>query len=311
MHRFIFLVLAVAGLYCATFFLLLEYFDTSELKTQYVEIVKKSEKEWDAIFVKKRPAKWIGLADISPNVVNAVLISEDANFWGHNGFDWEETFEAFKTNLAKGKFARGGSTISQQVAKNVFLSNKKTLSRKLVELILALRMEKQLNKRKILEIYFNIVEFGDGIYGIRQAAYVYFNKHPSQLTVKEGAFLAMLLPNPKKYSVSFRAKELTPYARATINRIIHKLFAAHRLNGAQVMAEMQTPLSFEKSQSFTPVDTEFQDDQEEETPEPDDENLDSYSKANTASIAAKSFLSLGSGTSGMRIGKRPSISRIL
>ncbi len=266
MHRFILLVLAVAALYGATFLVLLRLSDTSELKRYYVEIVKKSENEWDAIIVKKRPRGWISLGEISPLAVNAVLISEDANFWGHNGFDWQETFEAFKADLARGRFARGGSTITQQVVKNVFLSNQKTITRKLLELVLALRMEKQLTKKKILEVYFNIAEFGEGIHGIGPAAYFYFGKHPSQLTVKEGAFLAMLLPSPKKYSISFRKKELTPYARAAVNRILHKLKAAKRLSEEQMLAEMQTPLSFEAVPAVVPVST----DSGEEGPDDED-----------------------------------------
>jgi monofunctional biosynthetic peptidoglycan transglycosylase len=131
------------------------------------------------------------------------------------------------------------------MVKNVFLSSNKTITRKLKEAVLAMRVERQLTKTRILEVYLNVIEFGEGLYGIGPASRRYFGKHPSQLTPKEGAFLAMLLPSPKKYSVSFRKRELTPYARSIIRSILGKLRATNRLNEGDYHLALATPLSFE------------------------------------------------------------------
>lgn len=234
-------------MYTATVFAVLYATDTSELERGYIEVVKKDAHNWDIVVVKKRPAGWVSLSEMSPIALSAIIISEDAAFWQHDGFDFVETWQAFKENLSRGKFARGGSTITQQVVKNIYLSNQKTITRKLMELVLAIRMERQVSKRKILELYLNLAELGDGIYGVRQAASRYFHKTPGALTAKEGAFLAMLLPSPVKYSVSYRKQALTPYARSTVNRILRKLHAAKRLSLEEMRAEMNVPFSFEAS----------------------------------------------------------------
>jgi monofunctional biosynthetic peptidoglycan transglycosylase len=153
------------------------------------------------------------------------------------------------------------------VVKNVFLSNEKTLWRKAQEAVLAVRIERQLTKARILEIYLNIAEFGEGLYGIGPASRHYFSKAPSELTAKEGAFLAMLLPSPKKYAVSFRKKALTPYAASTVRSILGKLLATGRLTNEEYQVVLHAPLSFEDRPmpmplpDFVPVDEEVVDDQ--------------------------------------------------
>lgn len=155
------------------------------------------EKEGKALKINQ---KWVPLSQISPNLIKAVIISEDAKFWTHNGFDIEGIKYAIKVNLKKGKFVRGGSTISQQVAKNLFLSPRKSILRKLYEGILTVEIETFLSKKRILEIYLNIVEWGEGIFGAEAASLYYFKKHASSLTVEEALRLAAILPNPRKYS---------------------------------------------------------------------------------------------------------------
>jgi hypothetical protein len=116
-------------------------------------------------------------------------------------------------DIEEGRFARGASTITQQVVKNVYLSQEKTITRKIREMIWARALNKTLTKREILTFYVNLVEFGPGLYGVRDAARAYFGKSPAELSPKEAAFLVMLLPSPRRYSVSYRQKHLTPYAR--------------------------------------------------------------------------------------------------
>lgn len=168
-------------------------------------------------------------AQISPYIIGAVIMSEDASFYSHQGVDFYEMKQSMKTDLNEGRFARGASTITQQLAKNVFLSKNKNLLRKLEEIYLAFQIEKYYTKAKILTLYLNVVEFGDHIYGVKAAAEHYFNKPPSEVLPEEAAFLAFLLPNPKKYSQSFQKKKLTPFAGKTLRTILHKMLLGHKI----------------------------------------------------------------------------------
>lgn len=173
---------------------------------------------------------YVTLQQISPYLQKAVLISEDSAFWTHNGFDLQELERSLKANIQKGKIVRGGSTITQQLVKNMFLSKEKTFSRKFVEAVITLRMEKVLTKKEILERYLNVVQLGKNIFGVKNAAQFYFSKRPSKLTIVESAFLTFLLPSPELYSKSFFKKELTPFARGRIDQIIEKLFVYSRID---------------------------------------------------------------------------------
>jgi len=246
MRRFALIFLCCAGFYFLLFLGFRTLTDVGELRTEYPRVTFDLKTETSSIeIVKKRPVGWVSLGEVSPIASAAIVLSEDWAFWQHNGFDWDQVIDAFQTNLKKGKFARGGSTITQQVIKNVYLSNEKTLIRKAKEAILTMRIERLLSKKRILEIYLNIAELGPGIYGIGQASRYYFQKPPSQLTAKEGAFLAILLPSPKKYSVSFRKKELTRFARSSVRSVLAKLLATKRLSQDEYNLALATPLSFE------------------------------------------------------------------
>ena len=142
---------------------------------------------------------WIPLQKIPKNLQNAVLSGEDFSFYSHSGIDWFELRESLLKDLRERRFARGASTITQQLAKNLFLSRDKTVKRKVSELILARRMEKTLTKDRILELYLNSVELGDMVYGVGAGARHHFGKQPSQLTLRQCAFLAAMLPGPKVY----------------------------------------------------------------------------------------------------------------
>ncbi len=174
--------------------------------------------------------QYVKLSQISPFVKKAVLASEDSLFYNHKGFDWESLQKTVEHDLKKGKFARGGSTITQQLAKNLFLSKDKTLWRKFKEAWITVRIEENLTKSEILEKYLNVVQFGKNIFGVKKASQFYFKKHPSQLTLNESAFLAFLLPSPEKYSISFFRKELTRFARKRMKTIITGLYKAHSIN---------------------------------------------------------------------------------
>ncbi|MEZ4225848.1 MAG: biosynthetic peptidoglycan transglycosylase [Polyangiaceae bacterium] len=144
-------------------------------------------------------ASWTPRSAISKHMDTAVLICEDGHFFGHNGFDEEAIRNSIRENLKAGKFLRGASTISMQLAKNLYLPRDKTLSRKLQEAVLTLLLEQQLTKDEILELYLNVIEYGPGIYGIGPAAAYYFNAAPHQLSLGQSLYLASVLPNPKRH----------------------------------------------------------------------------------------------------------------
>ena len=145
----------------------------------------------------KRSQRWVPYGRISPQLVRAVLVTEDSAFWQHDGLDYQQIKESLEVNLERGEFARGASTITQQLAKNLYLSPSKDPVRKLRELLIARRLENELTKQRILELYLNVIEWGDGIYGAEAAARTYFGKPASQLNASEGALLAAAIANPR------------------------------------------------------------------------------------------------------------------
>ena len=142
---------------------------------------------------------WVPLSRISPHLRHAVVAAEDASFFSHEGFDWEGIKEAAKYNLEAGKLKRGGSTITQQLAKNLYLSSERSLFRKAREALITRSLEQHLTKKRILELYLNVAEWGQGVYGAEAAARHHFGKPSSDLTADEAAWLAAILPSPRRY----------------------------------------------------------------------------------------------------------------
>lgn len=157
-------------------------------------------KDWQENFhpfvVGPKNRYWTPSSQIPPEMKWAVILAEDSNFYKHEGFDVKAIKQAIKYDLEKQSFARGASTITQQVAKNLFLSREKTITRKVMEIYLAWRMEQELTKGRIIELYLNVVELGPMVYGIGHGARYYFGKSASDLTPRECAFLAAMLPGP-------------------------------------------------------------------------------------------------------------------
>lgn len=179
---------------------------------------------------------YLPLKEISSNLKNLVLISEDASFYGHSGFDWDELRNSFEKNVATGRVARGGSTITQQLAKNVFLNSEKTLARKVREAILTVQLESILTKDKIFEKYLNVIEFGPKIFGAEAAAKYYFNKSARDLNILEAAYLTYLIPNPKVYSRIFLKKQLTAFSRRRLTDLCFRLMQTKRITEDQYLA---------------------------------------------------------------------------
>jgi monofunctional biosynthetic peptidoglycan transglycosylase len=151
---------------------------------------------------------WVPIKRISPLLQKAVITSEDDAFYQHDGINYEMMKEAFRVNLERGRYVRGASTLTMQLARNAFLHKRKTLLRKIRELILARRLEKNLSKTRILELYLNIVEWGDGIYGAEAASRYYFGKSAANLNLAEATMLASMLPNPKYFNPFKRLKSV-------------------------------------------------------------------------------------------------------
>ena len=143
---------------------------------------------------------WVSRDAISDKMEDAVIASEDWKFYEHNGFDWSAIEQAMKHNQHSGRI-RGASTISQQTAKNVFLWPSRSWIRKGLEAYFTVLIENIWNKDRIMEAYLNVVELGDGIYGVGAASEIYFHKPPSKLTSSEAALLAAVLPNPRRFQV--------------------------------------------------------------------------------------------------------------
>ncbi len=173
---------------------------------------------------------YVPLKQISPYLQKTIILTEDSNFYNHKGFDWASIEKNAREGWAKGAFKKGGSTITQQLAKNMFLTKDRTFIRKGLEAIITDRIEHTLTKKEILERYLNVVEFGKEIYGVKAAAKYYFKKSPAELDIVESAFLAMVLPNPVKYSQSYYRKELTSFARKRMSRIVEDMFRYHRIS---------------------------------------------------------------------------------
>jgi hypothetical protein len=176
---------------------------------------------------------FIAIGDVPPLFIRTLLIGEDSGFFGHRGIDLSEVPSAILRNWTRGGVARGASTITQQLAKNLFLSREKRLRRKLLELSLALLLEATLSKERILEIYLNIIEWGPDLHGLRPAAERYFHKEPGDLSPKQMAFLVALIPGPLKYQGSFADGTLSPGFRQLVNDLLAKLRSIDALTEGQ------------------------------------------------------------------------------
>jgi monofunctional biosynthetic peptidoglycan transglycosylase len=141
---------------------------------------------------------WVPLSRVSRHLIHAVLSSEDQGFFGHEGVDWKAIEESIEKNVEKGRFARGGSTITQQLAKNLYFGTRKTLGRKARELVVTRWLEADLPKARILELYLNLIEWGDGVYGCEAGARHWYGKPASALSAGEAAGLAAMIPNPRR-----------------------------------------------------------------------------------------------------------------
>jgi transglycosylase-like protein len=189
-------------------------------------------------------ADFVPLGGVPPLFVRMLLLSEDAGFFGHPGIDVAEIPVAWATNAERGGFARGASTITQQLARNLFLSRDKSYARKVEEAALALMMDAAVPKARVLEIYLNVIEWGPGIHGLVPAARHYFGKDPSQLTAKEMAFLVCLIPSPVRYHSAHRAGRAGPGMEELMQNLLAKMYEAGALSEEECLRASEEVLTF-------------------------------------------------------------------
>ena len=222
--------------------------DVGRLKTENpgkTSFMEYREREWQREGKKYRiQQKWVPFSRISPYLIKAVLVAEDDKFWSHEGFDYEAIQKAIEKDIKAKKFKLGGSTISQQLAKNLYLSPSKNPLRKIREAIITWRMERALTKKRILELYLNIVEWGDrGIFGIEAASGHYFSKTASELSAEEAARLASILPNPRKYNPLGESRYVTHRSN-----LIYSIMVRRGI----VVPEYEEVIGEEKGSDITP-----------------------------------------------------------
>ena len=167
----------------------------------------------------KRVHRWVAYSRISPSLKRAVLVAEDAAFWSHDGLDYDELRKAIELDWERGQLVRGASTITQQLAKNLYLSPSRNPLRKLRELIIARRLEAELEKARILEIYLNVIEWGDGVYGVEAAARSYFGTSAAALGPTESALLAGAIVNPRLLNPAHPTPRLRNRQRLILGRM--------------------------------------------------------------------------------------------
>jgi monofunctional biosynthetic peptidoglycan transglycosylase len=163
--------------------------------------------------------RWVAYEQISPHLKRAIVAAEDAKFLGHEGFDWEASQQAHETNLKKGRIVAGGSTISQQLAKNLFLSGSRSPWRKAQEAVITVMLENMMGKRRILEIYLNVIEWGEGVFGAEAAARHYFRVPAAELSAEQAARLAAMVPNPRFYDRNRNVPWLATKTRMVLARM--------------------------------------------------------------------------------------------
>ncbi len=225
--------------------------DVKKLANGYIKVTPKSEFSKDEIkadyfIVSKKPSGYVPLSQISPHLRRSILLAEDYTFYKHNGIDVEAIKMALEDWWEEGGRLRGASTITQQVAKNLFLSRKRSIFRKAKEICIALYMEHYVSKGKILEIYLNIVEFGPKLYGVSNASSVYFHKGAGALTAREASFLSILLPNPKKYSLSFSRGTMSKFTRRSVNSLLRRLYQTGHLSFENYLNELYSTFWWER-----------------------------------------------------------------
>ena len=208
----------IVGIILAVFIYTLPNIEETSFE-QLKELTK--EKVISRLVDKKNYYKWTPVSSVNRDYLFTIVMAEDSNFFTHSGINYDAIVDAMVKNYKSDSYSYGARTITQQVAKNLYLSNNKSMFRKLQEFFITKRLEKQFSKNQILEIYFNLAEFGPDIYGIRAASYRIFNKDPKEINAAEGAYISLLLPSPRRYYYSMvQNNNITNQQKRKIKRVL-------------------------------------------------------------------------------------------
>jgi hypothetical protein len=221
------------------------------LKQPFEHTVEFEPGKWMTFVAGPENPDFVPFAEISPHLINSIMTTEDSGFFKHHGFIASEFRSALQQNLQRGYFRLGASSITMQMVKNVLLSREKTLSRKLQEMFLTWYLERHLTKERILEIYFNVIEFGPGIYGIGRATHHYFGKSPMELTPRESVFFSSILPNPKRRYVQYchQSGQVDAKWDNYLKRILKRMHERKRLTDAEYAEAIAAPLAFSRAEA--------------------------------------------------------------
>lgn len=217
--------------------------DLRRVRTTFVHRVQEPDGSVFEMSTGPGTANWTSLLSVSPYLVHAIVGHEDAGYFTHEGFAVYAIRDALKRNLREGRYVVGASTITMQLAKNLFLHREKTLARKVQEVLLTWWLESALSKAEILELYLNVIEYGPSVYGITQASQHYFGRQPRELSPAESAYLACILPNPKGLQASFEQGRLTSSMRNRLTRFLNHLHDRGRIDETALaygIAELDT-----------------------------------------------------------------------
>ena len=242
----------LVGLFALFELLTIPYFSIARLKTENPSETALMRQRLQEAGRDGKPLKivqrWISLPRISKNLVDAVIVAEDGAFYSHGGVDWFEVRESIEKNIDERRAARGASTITQQLAKNLFLSTSKDPIRKVKELIITLLLENTLGKDRILEIYLNVIEWGRGVFGIEAAAQTFFGKSASALTLEEAIRLASVIPSPLRH----RANDNTRYVLRRKEIVLRRMEGRNMADQPQEPGSASSKTSEERPSSVAP-----------------------------------------------------------
>ncbi|MFN0158180.1 MAG: monofunctional biosynthetic peptidoglycan transglycosylase [Bacteroidota bacterium] len=241
-----FTIIALVELATIPFFSILKLKAEIPERTAFMQQrIDEAEDRGKTLTIKQR---WIPLSRLPKHVIDAIVVAEDGTFFSHGGFDWYEVQESIERNIKEQRAARGASTITQQLAKNLYLSTSKDPVRKLKEALITVMMEKTLTKSRILEIYLNVIEWGSGIFGIESAARTYFGKSASELTLEETVRLAAIIPAPLSHKPTDNSRYVLRRKNIVLSRMKARRIAPETAEEVQSNPHMEVP---------TPVPEEF------------------------------------------------------
>jgi membrane peptidoglycan carboxypeptidase len=228
-----------------------EWANAKRLGQPFDQTVQTEPGKWRTFFTGPDNPDWVPYAQISPYLVASIMTTEDFGFFKHRGFIPSEFRSALQQNLQRGYFRLGASSITMQMVKNVLLSREKTLSRKLQEMFLTWYVEHELSKERILEIYFNVIEFGPDIFGIGRAAKHYFGKPPSALEPREVVWFSSILPNPKRRYVQYchASGQVDAKWDTYLKRILRRMHERKQLTDEEYTTAIAAPLKFDRAEA--------------------------------------------------------------